>query len=206
MNKDMKYTLKKALDIAFVGARFLFFKNSIKEKKDEIWNTMNHKFNEEDKAKYQIDKLFKHHERADKKIFYSIQRIDLLVIAISTSGIIFNSQVFVYLNDNMKCLLGWPVSQLIAFSSLLYLLAIISNFFSQVTGGKANKYEREWANLELKKHITDKENDVLTQKQVESDLKNDFWHKWTLRLNATSFITMLVGLIFSGVIILIILL
>ena len=69
-------------------------------------------------------------------MFYSIQRIDLLIVSISGAGIYVCLESIKYFSD--KC---QDINLLIRISGGLFLFAIITNFLSQIFGYITNKQD-----------------------------------------------------------------
>ncbi|WP_281980264.1 hypothetical protein [Tenacibaculum mesophilum] len=69
-------------------------------------------------------------------MFYSIQRIDLLIVSISGAGIYVCLETIKYLSDKYQ-----DISLLIRISGAFFLFGIIINFFSQVFGYKTNQQD-----------------------------------------------------------------
>ena len=84
-----------------------------------------------------IQKLENHIDSTKDAVKYSLERFDILIISLSTSGLILSiGFVKNIINDFDKVNLT-----LLKISWLLFALALISNLFSQVTGYFANKKE-----------------------------------------------------------------
>ena len=90
----------------------------------------------EDKTRY-INKLEKHIEQAKDSAKYSLDRFDILIISLSTCSLIFSigfvKDIIPNLNDINTTLLklAW----------LFFLISLIANLISQVSGYYANKYD-----------------------------------------------------------------
>ncbi|MBN2867817.1 MAG: hypothetical protein JXK08_04025 [Flavobacteriaceae bacterium] len=69
-------------------------------------------------------------------MFYSIQRIDLLIITICGGGVYVCLETIKYLSDKQM-----EINILIKISGSLFILGIIINFLSQIFGYKANKQD-----------------------------------------------------------------
>ncbi len=130
--------------------------------------------------------LIERQKLAYQNMFYSIQRIDLLIISISGAGIYVCFEAIKYLRTNNLCSSVW-----IKVAGALFLFAIIVNFISQLTSYKSNRDDY------LKLDIETRSNDELTDEekaQIESyDQSADRFDWWTQRLNQTS-----MGLMFAG--------
>jgi len=75
-----------------------------------------------------------------KNQFYSMQRIDLLVISLSTGGIALVLSYLKDLSPTESCLsiIGY-------ISVILFFLSILTNLGSQITAHKAHANDAEWA-------------------------------------------------------------
>jgi len=118
--------------------------------------------------------------------FYAIQRIDLLIIAISGTGIYVALETLKYINDN-----SLVDSGLIKYAGVFLLFAIIVNFLSQFSVKKANELDIEWCelNLDYKKPSTEE------QKKInKADNLSECYTTCTNWLNLISLILMFIGL------------
>lgn len=120
--------------------------------------------------------------------FYSIQRIDLLIISISGAGIYITLETLKYLVE--KNLID---SLQIKLAGGFFVVAIIVNFISQFTGQKANEKDVYWCNSKIKY------GENPTPEQAEEIDKYDNsankFTKWTNNSNLTSLVLMGAGLI-----------
>ncbi len=87
--------------------------------------------------KSEIERYKKRESMSWENMFYSTQRIDLLVIAISGAGIYVCLELFKF---NIEEKLGIPTWSIKTTGGFM-ILAIISNFISQVFGYKTNFYD-----------------------------------------------------------------
>lgn len=137
-------------------------------------------------------------------MFYSIQRIDLLIISICGAGIYVCLETIKYLatNDDIhvcKCL--------IKISAGFFLIGIILNFFSQHCGYKANYQsylmydcEVEADDINSLESINDVQKEKLENLNCqgrEYDKKSDEYSSLTTTLNYISMGFMFIGLIFT---------
>ena len=121
-----------------------------------------------------------------QNMFYSLQRIDLLIISISGAGIYVCLETVKYLMDKDQ-----DVNSLIKFSGGFFILSIIVNFLSQWFGFKTNEQDYLMCEAEIKK----KEQTVIDA----YDKSSDFFTKWTNRMNAASMASMFIGLILISI-------
>ncbi len=113
--------------------------------------------------------------------FYSLKRIDLLIISISGSGIYICFETIKYLVENKYS----DIPSLIKCSGITFLLAIIINFISQITGHLSNKNDFLMCDAEL----AEDEDDI--NKYDKESAKYD---KITQIFNYSSMVFMCVGL------------
>ncbi|MDA6072068.1 hypothetical protein NJT12_20795 [Flavobacterium sp. AC] len=140
-----------------------------------------------------MEKIKERKKQAYDNMFYSTQRIDLLVISLSGAGI------YVCL-ETIKHFVGkaQPCGLLIKISGFIFVVAITLNFLSQHFGYKANEsdYLMCDADLDLKDPGCDenKREDF----QLEFDRYDQLAEKYsslTKVLNASSMIALIVGLL-----------
>src|SRR3569833_544395 len=75
---------------------------------------------------------------------YSIQRIDLLIVAISSGGIYIVLETLKYSLEHQLC-----YSLLLKLCGVVFVGAIIANFISQITGQRANDHEIKFSDEKL---------------------------------------------------------
>ncbi|UMB59129.1 hypothetical protein MHL31_08535 [Lutibacter sp. A80] len=121
-------------------------------------------------------------------MFYSIQRIDLLIVTISGAGIYLCLETMKFLSENNQC-----ISSLIRISGAMFLFGIIINFLSQLFGFKSNEQDFLMcqAKIDSGSKISNEEQDEIDT----YDRKSDVYSKWTNRFNYLSMGFMFVGLI-----------
>lgn len=89
-----------------------------------------------------INKLENYSEKIQKSIDYSVERFDILIISLSTSGLIVSIG---FVKDIFKDFESID-TQLLKASWLLFTLALIMNLISQITGYYAHKYDLDITN------------------------------------------------------------
>lgn len=144
----------------------------MKEKKDT--------YNEE--RNYRNYEAFR--ESALNNMFYSMQRIDLIIVSLSSGSIII---ILNFLKE-IHCL---PMcTKVFAFISILmYIFAIIINIFSQFTAHKLHSIEAEWALQEM---------DIMNNNRKENEAKDSkIWNTLTIISNVLSVIFLALGFILS---------
>jgi hypothetical protein len=125
-------------------------------------------------------------------MFYSSQRIDLLIIAISGTGIYVCLETLKFAKENYLESIFW-----IKVSGVLFVLSIIVNFISQFYGRKSNEQDYLVSQLLL-------ENKVDNKKDLDKNGKEEYdeyqstskkYTKYTNRFNYTSAVSMSIGLV-----------
>lgn len=121
-------------------------------------------------------------------MFYSIQRIDLLIVSICGAGIYVCLETIKYLTDKSQ-----DISLLVRISGGLFLFGIIINFLSQIFGYNANKEDFLMCQAEIDAgdKISEKEKFEID----EFDRKAEKFSKLTDKFNYISMGLMFVGLI-----------
>lgn len=124
-----------------------------------------------------------------ERTFYSIQRMDLLIIAICGAGIyIFFETIREFKPESGELIMN--NAGVLILSGIAFLLGILSNFISQWTGYLANTYEENYCNLRLSELRGDKIKEKKLNK-LDEDIK--FYNNWTKSLNMLSIIIMFIG-------------
>jgi hypothetical protein len=113
--------------------------------------------------------------------FYSIQRIDLLIIAISGSGIFASWELFKYFNCEVCCFLD------LKLATLFFVATIFINLTSQFFAYYSNYLEMQ---IEVLKAETEQQESKINRKQKTSDLLDKLTHIF----NLTSLSTVFLGL------------
>lgn len=133
-------------------------------------------------------------------MFYSIQRIDLLIISICGAGIYVCLETIKYListKTECKCL------YLVKFSAFFFLMGIILNLISQQFGFKANQQSYLMYDCEIEiDEISAKINQEELMEKLECDKdkydkESERFSNLTTTLNYTSMVLMFLGLIFT---------
>jgi hypothetical protein len=121
-------------------------------------------------------------------MFYSIQRIDLLIVSICGAGIYVCLETIKYLSD--KC---QDVSLLVRIAGGLFLFGIIANFLSQKFGYKAN--EQDFLMCETEIEAGEKINKSEQEEIDKYDRKSQMFSNLTNKFNYASMGLMFMGLI-----------
>lgn len=131
-----------------------------------------------------IERLEKHVEKADKASEYSIVRFDLLVISLSTGALLLSINYTRGITDHSH--IGY-----LKFSWLVFVVCIVSNLLSQVTGYFANTRDIS----ATRNIIREKKNKPLKGNQELLEVWCKRFKMTTLWLNLLSLITFICGII-----------
>ncbi|WP_054850877.1 hypothetical protein [Olleya sp. ITB9] len=149
------------------------------------------------KNQTKYDEWKEHLNSTKEKSDYSLKRMDLLVISISSGGLYV---IFGIIKEFKTGKILVENSYLLSIAGILLLSSIIVNFFSQLSGYYANHYEEKYILNELEilsneslKEI-DKEKINTSQKTDDSFVKT--YNKFTDIFNFISIITMIIGISF----------
>lgn len=136
-----------------------------------------------------MDRIKERQKLSWQGVFYSIQRIDLLIVSISGAGIYVCLETLKYMHEN-----SIYNNALIKISGFFFLVGIAFNFISQVYGRKSNYYDFLWCEEKLDCNNTPDEDQKIKIKEL--DYKSDFYSKKTDSLTNISIGLMFLGLIF----------
>lgn len=140
-----------------------------------------------DKNKEYIKKLEEYAESTKKSIDYSVERFDILIISLSTSGLILSIG---FVKDILKNFEKINTS-LLKDSWLLFTLALIMNLLSQVSGYYANLLD-----LKITNDIIDVKNGKTSfMNQTCAECKKSALNNCTQTLNGLSLLSLLVAII-----------
>lgn len=140
----------------------------------------------EDKTRY-ISKLEKHIEQAKDSAKYSLDRFDILIISLSTSSLIFSIGFVKNIIPNLSDV----NTTLLKFAWLFFLISLIANLLSQVSGYYANKYD-----IRITKNIIrGKRNKEMNGNQNLYNNICKYLNYTTIWLNGLSLIMLISGLI-----------
>ncbi len=120
---------------------------------------------------------------------YSTRRMDLLIISICGAGLYI---IFETLREFKTGDISIDQPNLLLFSGLSFLIAIASNFISQMTGYSANNNEEKYILEELEKMEGEKIDDC-QHKNIDNKIQD--LNTWTKRLNYVSISLMFLGLV-----------
>jgi len=116
-------------------------------------------------------------------MFYTVQRLDLLIISISGAGIYVSLEALKFLKENKM-----ETSYLIKVSGFILLLAIVLNFVSQILAYWSNYYDYLYCDEKLDKKPKNEDYKIYEK-------KSDCYNLWNIRLNLASALAMFLGLI-----------
>ena len=139
------------------------------------------------KTKLSMDRLRDRQNRSWDGVFYSVQRIDLLIVSISGAGIYVCLETLKYLNKE-----NLDTSLLIKISGGILLGAILINFISQILGKKSNL--NDYLMCEVKLDSSEKISDKDKTDIEEYDRKAGYYDKATNIFNILSTVLMFIGL------------
>ncbi len=123
---------------------------------------------------------------------YSYQRMDLLIITISSGGLYLCFELIKYLVVN-KVQIDWSIKISVAF----FVFSIILNFISQLTGIKTNKNDYLMEDLNIKNSFKLNENQI--REQEKYDRNAEYASKLTEKLNIFSIVSFLLGIVFISI-------
>jgi hypothetical protein len=121
-------------------------------------------------------------------LFYSVQRMDLLIITISGAGLYVILETLKYSMDKPLCCL-WVIKA----SGAIFVSAIIVNFISQHTGKKCNHHDMLWC--EEKIYFDNPPTAAQLQKAQNHDTHAEIYSTVTKWFNLGSMILMFIALI-----------
>ena len=121
-------------------------------------------------------------------MFYSSQRMDLLIVSLSSAGIYVCLETIKYLSNNEICISLW-----LKFSGAFFLFSVIVNFFSQIFGYKAN--EKDFLMCQVEIEADEKMSKKEKAELEEYDLSSTKFSNLTDKFNYLSIILMFFGLI-----------
>jgi len=119
-------------------------------------------------------------------LFYSNQRMDLLIITISGAGLYVAMESVKYLLEQKS-----PIHISLKIASMLFVSSIITNFLSQYYSAKTHHKDYCSTILQLEENRTEDQDKALLKYDDESEKHN----KTTNRLNVVSMLLMFAGLI-----------
>lgn len=136
------------------------------------------------KDKEHISDLKEYLTKAEERVKYSLERFDILVISLSSGGLVLALNLFKNFQDSLIN------KSFIKFSWLFFSLALIINLSSQVTGYLANKYDIKGTKNDI--YEIEGKKTVGNQKWIDRYQNiSDFLTKW---FNILSFVSLTIGI------------
>ncbi|WP_292944817.1 hypothetical protein [Olleya sp. UBA1516] len=149
------------------------------------------------KNQTKYDEWKEHLNSTKEKSDYSLKRMDLLVISISSGGLYV---IFGTIKEFKTGKILVENSYLLSIAGILLLSSIIVNFFSQLSGYYANHYEEKYIFNELEILSNESLKEINKEKINTSQKTNDSFVKtcnqFTDIFNFISIITMIIGISF----------
>jgi len=151
---------------------------------------------EESNTDRRIKRFEKYQENANSQRYYAVQRFDLLVIAVATSGIILSLNIIkVYLeNPDIYSLVGHV---LLKIAAGLFTVCIISNLLSQISAQKAYNNQSHWGQQNIFELEKDPRFDECEKKKRMENM--DSQHRFTKSCNWISTVLLFLGLVILAV-------
>lgn len=144
-----------------------------------------------------MEKIKERKNQSWQGMFYSIQRIDLLIVSFCGAGIYVCLETIKYFASK-----NLPIGILIKLSGGFFLLGIILNFISQHFGFKSNEQDYLMCEAEmdaLEKKIKKCKRKELKKEISKLDLQSEKYSNNTKTLNLCSMITMFIALILLAI-------
>lgn len=96
---------------------------------------------------------------AESRIKYSLERFDLLIISLSSGGLLLVTNLYTNFPEANKIIIN--------FAWLFFSVALIVNLLSQITGYYSNKYDLKYCKNEIKITVNKKtETEILKNEQL----------------------------------------
>lgn len=148
---------------------------------------------EEIKDQKYIEELKEYVVSAESRIKYSLERFDILIISLSSGGLVLVMNLY----TNFPC----SNKASINIAWFFFSIALMINLLSQITGYLANKYDLKFTKNEIKimenKKFKYKKEQIekIEIKQEKIDLIHQRYNKATKWLNIFSFSSLTIGII-----------
>lgn len=141
--------------------------------------------------KEECNEWSKHLTETKENLLYSGRRMDLLIITICGAGIyiVFETLKAIKI-DGLQ--VDLPLLNILKLSGVFLLISIISNFLSQQSSYRANKYEEEYTRLRINS-LKGEKIDLIRYEKVDQLSIN--YDRVTGFLNKTSVVLMIFGLL-----------
>ena len=138
---------------------------------------------------FEMERIKEHQKLSWQSMFYSIQRIDLLIISICGAGIYLCIETMKFCYENKI-----EINLLLKGSGVIFLVGIVINFVSQIFSYKTN--EQDYLMCEV---ILESEDNTSEEEQSQIDKYNgdsEWYSSLTMWFNYGSIAFMLLGLTF----------
>lgn len=144
------------------------------------------------KAKRRLKRFEKFQSESAKQRHYSIQRFDLLIIAIGTTGIVIGLNILKFFHESAD---SFPDGGyvLLKIASGVFTFSIVVNFISQLTSHRAFLKDEYWAQQNVFKIEKDKDFDETKMKRYGTVATR--WHRFTKICNRLATFTIIVGIV-----------
>lgn len=130
-----------------------------------------------------ITELKEYKKTAEARLKYSIERFDILIISLSSGGLVLGVNLF----SSFKC----AEKTLISYSWFFFSTALILNLLSQITGYLANKFD-----ISCTDNIIDEvERDLVSSDKEMNETLKLICNLLTYFLNIFSLISLISGII-----------
>jgi hypothetical protein len=137
------------------------------------------------KDKEYVSELKEYLKKAEERVKYSLERFDILIISLSSGGLVLALNLFKNYSDSCYD------KDTLNLSWTFFSIALIVNLLSQVTGYFANKYDIKVTKNIINK-VEGKKTDGNNKKLQNYQDTADFFTKW---LNIISFASLTTGII-----------
>lgn len=131
-----------------------------------------------------ISELKEYLLKAESRVKYSLERFDILIISLSSGGLILALNVYEkFKNQNID-------KDLVTTAWMFFSISLMVNLLSQVTGYLANKYDIRVTRIIIKEIESREVQESQKTLQCYQDI-SDFFTKW---LNIISFFSLVIGI------------
>lgn len=120
----------------------------------------------EDRRGY-VEALQKSRDKDFQSLFYSIQRLDILIISISGAGVYVVLETLKYRFEHFL----FTGSYILKFSGALFVLAALINCFGQYTSYKAHQYSMRYYDICIETWKNEREKDENFIPNINNSLK-----------------------------------
>lgn len=143
----------------------------------------------DERIKKEIEEIGEKKQKANESVKYSTDRIDIVVISLSTGAIALTINIFTNLQPFTSSNLVW----FLKFSLLSFTLSIISNLISQITSFYHFKLKIERFDMQIKNLKENKERESKESKSHKDRMSS--YNRITDFLNHISTYMLILGII-----------